>query len=115
MALTRPTFQNLNTNNASFNDSLTVTNFANVANRDIGQIFDRSQSGKSNVAIIWSEATSSIRLGYTTSSGQDAGNVTITSNADLILGNLTTSGLQTVGGNLVVQSATNSTSTGSIV
>lgn len=117
MALTRPTIQNLNTNNAAFNDSLTVTNFANVANRDIGQIFDRSQSGKANVAIIWNETYQSFLLAYTNDSGQINGNITVLSNADLILSNVTATGIGTFRNNVTIGSGynTSSTSTGALV
>lgn len=89
MALTRPTFQNLNSNLTTFSDALTVTNYGNVANRDIGEVFDRSQGGGSNVAIFWNESTASFRLAYTSSTGKETGNLTVTSNADLIVGNIT--------------------------
>ena len=89
MALTRPTFQNLNSNLTTFTDSLTVTNFGNIANRDIGEVFDRSQGGGSNVAVFWQEATQSFRLAYTSSNGLTPGNLTVTANANLIVGNLT--------------------------
>lgn len=117
MALTRPTIQNLNTNNAAFNDSLTVTNFANVANRDIGQIFDRSQASKPNVAIIWSETYQSFLLAYTNDSGQINGNITVLSNADLILSNVTATGTGTFRDNVTIGSGynTSSTSTGALV
>ena len=116
MALTRPTIQNLNTNNAAFNDSLTVTNFANVANRDIGQIFDRSQASKPNVAIIWSESRQSFQLAYTNDSGQNNGNITVLSNADIIASNLQVSGLGTFLTNVTIGNGVDasSTSTGAL-
>ena len=93
MALTRPQIRNLNTNNVVFNDSLTVTNFANVGNRDIGQLFDRSVAGKANVAIFWSESYSSFVLATTSDSGQTYSNINVTSNADLRAGNVYLSNL----------------------
>ncbi len=89
MALTRPTIQNINTNLTTFTDSLTVTNFGNVANRDIGEVFDRSQGGGSNVAVFWQESTNSFRLAYTSSTGTEPGNLVVTSNANITLGNIT--------------------------
>ena len=88
MALTRPTFQNINTNLTTFSDSLIITNFGNVANRDIGMIYDRSQGGQSNVAVIWQESTKSFAVVYTSSTGTDTGNITTTGNANLRIGNL---------------------------
>lgn len=93
MALTRPTIQNINSNLTTFTDSLTVTNFGNVANRDIGEVFDRSQGSGSNVALIWQESTQSFRAAYTSSTGKETGNITITGNADFIVGNLTAGNL----------------------
>ena len=92
MALTRPTFQNLNSNLTTFTDALTVINFGNVANRDIGEVFDRSQGGGSNVAIIWNESNQGFRLIYTSDTGKGVGNVAITGNANLTVGNLTVVG-----------------------
>ena len=100
MALTRPTIQNINTNLTTFTDSLTVTNFGNIANRDIGEVFDRSQGGGSNVAIFWNESTQSFRMSYTSSTGTDTGNLVITSNANVTLGNVTSERLTV--GNLVI-------------
>jgi hypothetical protein len=126
MALTRPTIQNINTNLVAFSDSLTITNYGNVANRDIGEVFDRSQGGGSNVAIIWNEANQAFRLGYTSGTGKETGNLTITSNADLIVGNLRADNLtvanviyqnteyvsstETVAGNSIVNGLTVNTS-----
>lgn len=100
MALTRPTIQNINTNLTTFTDSLTVTNFGNVANRDIGEVFDRSQGGGSNVAVFWQESTNSFALAYTSSTGTDPGNLTVTSYADLITKNITAANI--TAGNLIV-------------
>lgn len=88
MSLTKVQFQNINTNVVAFSDPITVTNFGNVGNRDIGEIFDRSQGSASNVTIIWQESTKSFRLGYTSDTGKQAANVTITGNANLRVGNL---------------------------
>ena len=88
MALTRPTFQNLNSNLTTFSDSTLVVNFANVANRDLGILFDRSQATASNVALVWQESTQSFKLGYTSSTGLDSANLTFTGNANIRVGNL---------------------------
>ena len=88
MSLTKVQFQQINTNLTAFSDPITITNFGNIANRDIGEIFDRSQGGGSNVTIIWQESTQSFRLAYTSSSGVDTGNLTLTGNANLRVGNV---------------------------
>lgn len=100
MALTRPTIQNINTNLTTFTDSLTVTNFGNIANRDIGEVFDRSQGGGSNVASFWQESTNSFAFAYTSSSGTEPGNLVVTSYADLIVKDVTAGNV--IAGNLIV-------------
>jgi len=92
MALTRPAFNNLNTNLTTFSDPITITNFGNVANRDIGELFDRSQGGGSNVAIIWRESIQGFNLVYTSSTGKNTGNLTVTANANLTSGNTSVTG-----------------------
>ena len=88
MALTQVRFSGINTNLTVFSDPVTVTNFGNTANRDLGSLFDRSQGGGSNVAIIWQESTSSFKLGYTSNDGTSNGNLTFTGNANLRVGNV---------------------------
>ena len=88
MSLTKVQFQQINTNLTAFSDPITITNFGNIANRDIGEIFDRSQGGGSNVTIIWQESTQSFRLAYTSSTGITSGNLTLTGNANLRVGNV---------------------------
>ena len=88
MSLTKVFFRNINTNLTAFSDPITITNFGNIGNRDIGELFDRSQSSESNVSIFWQESTKSFRLAYTSSTGQENANIVVTSNANLRLGNL---------------------------
>lgn len=88
MSLTKVYFRNINTNLTAFSDPITITNFGNIANRDIGELFDRSQGGNSNVSIFWQESTQSFRLAYTSSTGQENANITVTSDANLRLGNI---------------------------
>lgn len=92
MPLTRPTIQNLNTNLTAFSDSILIANFGNVANRDIGMIYDRSQGSASNVALVWKESTSAFGFFLTNSTGKDTGNITVTGNANVALGNLILNG-----------------------
>jgi len=88
MALTRPTLQNINTNLTTFSDSLVVINFANIANRDIGTVYDRSLSSASNVALVWQESRQAFTFAYTTSTGLAVGNIAVTSNANISAGNV---------------------------
>lgn len=93
MALTRPTFNNINSNvSARFNDPLVVLNAAaaSVNNQDIGFIFNRGSSG--NVAVSWNETRDEFVLCYTTTSGQTDGNVVNGGNANLTVGNIKAAG-----------------------
>lgn len=92
MALTRPTLQNINTNLTTFTDSILISNFGNIANRDIGMIYDRSQSAASNVALVWKESTGSFTFAFTNSSGLAAGNIAVTGNANVSVGNIIING-----------------------
>jgi len=88
MSLTKVYFRNINTNLTAFSDPITITNFGNIGNRDIGELFDRSQGGNSNVSVFWQESTQSFRLAYTSSTGQENANITVTGDANLRLGNI---------------------------
>lgn len=119
MALTRPSFNNINTTTAQayFTDTLVTLNYGNVTanNQDVGFVINRGSS--SNVALVWSEATKGFVLAQTTASGLVGGNIAITANANLRVGNLEVSGTTThtgsitgtdltLSGNLTVNGAT---------
>lgn len=99
MALTRPLLSQLNTNIIAFSDNMMVMNAANVANRDIGTVYDRSQGSVSNVAVIWQESRQAFTFAYTSSSGLTNANLTLTSNANIVAGNVFW-GNETVTGNV---------------
>jgi hypothetical protein len=99
MALTRPLLSQLNTNIIAFSDNMMVMNAANVANRDIGTVYDRSVGGGANVAMIWQESRNAFTFAYTSSSGLTNANLTLTSNANIVAGNVF-SGTSTVTGNI---------------
>jgi hypothetical protein len=99
MALTRPLLSQLNTNIIAFSDNMMVMNAANVANRDIGTVYDRSQGSVSNVAMVWQESRNAFTFAYTSSSGLTNANLTLTSNANIVAGNVF-SGTSTVTGNI---------------
>lgn len=99
MALTRPLLSQLNTNIIAFSDNMMVMNAANVANRDIGTVYDRSQGSVSNVAVIWQESRQAFTFAYTSSSGLTNANLTLTSNANIVAGNVFW-GTETVTGNI---------------
>jgi len=88
MALTRPLLSQLNTNIIAFSDNMMVVNAANVANRDIGMVYDRSLGSMPNVAMVWQESSKSFTFAYTTSSGLTNANIVVSSNADIKAGNI---------------------------
>ena len=116
MALTRPLLSQLNTNIIAFSDNMMVMNAANVANRDIGTVYDRSQGSVSNVAIVWQESRQAFTFAYTSSSGLTNANLTLTSNANVVAGNVF-SGTSTVTGNITggnVNATSNVRATGDV-
>jgi hypothetical protein len=93
-----------------------VMNAANVANRDIGTVYDRSQGSVSNVAIVWQESRQAFTFAYTSSSGLTNANLTLTSNANVVAGNVF-SGTSTVTGNITggnVNATSNVRATGDV-
>ena len=96
MGLTRISFAGLNTNLVQLSDRIISLNYGNTSANtdDVGIIYSRGSSG--NVALVWSESTTSFRTVYTSSNGIPSSNLTITSNADLSTGNLSTSGNITI-------------------
>lgn len=116
MALTRPLLSQLNTNIIAFSDNMMVMNAANVANRDIGTVYDRSQGSVSNVAVVWQESRQAFTFAYTSSSGLTNANLTLTSNANVVAGNVF-SGTSTVTGNITagnVNTTSNIRATGDV-
>ena len=97
MALTRPLLSQLNTNIIAFSDNLMVINAGNVANRDLGIVFDRSVNSQSNVALFWQESSSSFTFAQTTSSGLNNANIVVGLTANVVLGNIIISGAGSAG------------------
>ena len=88
MALTRPLLSQLNTNITSFSDNMMIMNAGNVANRDIGTIYDRSLGSVANVAMVWQESRQAFTFAYTTSTGLTNANIVVSSNANISVGNV---------------------------
>ena len=89
MALTRPRFGQLNTSVVAEADPITVLNQgASSANIDVGFLFNRANGLVSNVALYWSESAQSIVTAYTTNSGTTNSNISLSSYANLTIGNL---------------------------
>ena len=83
MALTRPSFNQINSTVTSLNDPLTVINkSATSASQDLGFIFNRDGGATANVAIVWDETNDQFVLVNTSSSGATNANVTISSYAN---------------------------------
>lgn len=92
MALTRPLLSQLNTNIIAFSDNMMVINAGNVANRDLGIVFDRSVNSQSNVALFWQESSSSFTFAQTTSSGLNNANIVVGLTSNVVLGNIILAG-----------------------
>jgi len=89
MALTRPRFGQLNTSVVAEADPITVLNQgSSSANVDVGFLFNRANGLVSNVALYWSEASQSIVTAYTANTGATNSNITVSSYANLTIGNL---------------------------
>jgi len=107
MPITRPTLTNIQSTTTQFDDTVIVLNATkNVlkgtgARPEQGIIFTRPSSN--NVAIIWNDAEQAFKLISTTDADSIAGNVTVTGNAALTVGNLSVLG--SIVGNLVLSTA----------
>ena len=89
MALTRPRLGQLNTSSVAQSDPITLLNQgASSANIDVGFLFNRANGLVSNVALYWSESAQSIVTAYTSSSGATDSNISVSSYANLTIGNL---------------------------
>jgi hypothetical protein len=97
MALTRPLLSQLNTNIIAFSDNMMVINAGNIANRDLGIVFDRSVNSQSNVALFWQESSSSFTFAQTTSSGLNNANIVVGVTSNVVLGNIILAGNGAVG------------------
>lgn len=97
MALTRPLLSQLNTNIIAFSDNMMVINAGNIANRDLGIVFDRSVNSQSNVALFWQESSSSFTFAQTTSSGLNNANIVVGLTSNVVLGNIILSGIGSPG------------------
>ena len=93
MALTRPTFNNISTSVVSLSDPITVLHGgATQANVDVGFLMNRANGLVSNVAIYWNEQGNTFIAAFTSNSGVTDSNITLTSYAPLMTGNITSSG-----------------------
>ena len=100
MALTRPTHNQVNTSSTMFDDNILIVNAKDLrivgtnGRPDLGIIFNRPNSPETtDVGIIWDESNNTFSLVHTDSIGSGpTGDVPITSNASLTVGDCSVSG-----------------------
>ena len=98
MPLTRPRFEQLNTIVTNFTDPISVLNKgSSLANIDVGFIFNRDGGTSSNVAVFWDESANTFVTSFTTDSGSNNANITITEYANLRVGTITATLVNTTG------------------
>ena len=84
MALTRPKVAQLNTIITEISDPISVLNFkSNMANTDVGLLFNRDGGVSSNVALYWNETTDQITVAFTSATGVNVSNIAITKMANV--------------------------------
>ena len=89
MALTKPRFGQINTSIVAESDPITVLNATSTnANVDVGFLFNRASGLVPNVALYWSESSQSIVASYTSSTGATNSNISVSSYANVTIGNL---------------------------
>lgn len=100
MALTKPSFAQINTTESALTDPLTVFNKNGTsADQDVGFVLNRDGGATANVAIIWDETNDRFALVTTTDSGATDANINIASYSDLKVG--TISATNFTGGNII--------------
>ena len=98
MGLTRPTVAQLNTVVTEISDPISVLNRgATKANVDVGFVLNRDGGASANVALYWNETTDSLVTAYTTSTGGVNSNIAISDYANLRVGSLTATFVNTIG------------------
>lgn len=106
MAFTRPRAAQIDFDVTNISDPLIRLNSGQTGTptKDVGLVIERGDS--TNVAIIYDESADQFVAINTTEDGSTSGNVTVSSYADLKVGQLETTGELVVGGNLTVQGTT---------
>jgi hypothetical protein len=90
MALTRPNYNNLNSNVGVFNDPITLLNGGSVTDDDVGLLINRANGLIPNVALYYNETTQSFVAAYTNDSGMVNANINVTAYAPITAGALYT-------------------------
>jgi hypothetical protein len=98
MGLTRPTVSQLNTVVTEISDPVSVLNKGStLANIDVGFVLNRDGGISSNAAIIWQESSDQFVLGLTSNTGAVFANIAISTYANLRVGTLTATFVNTTG------------------
>jgi hypothetical protein len=106
MALTRITPDLVDSTTAYFNDPLIVLHQgATQANVDVGFLLNRANGLVSNVALYWSENTQSFVTAFTGNSGANNGNISVTSYANLTVGNIVATAISVNGADFAANAA----------
>jgi hypothetical protein len=98
MGLTRPRFEQINSIITTISDPITVLNQgATLANIDVGFIINRNGGALANTAIFWNESANTFVTAFTTASGGTNANIAISTYANLRVGTLTATFVNTTG------------------
>jgi hypothetical protein len=98
MGLTRPTAVQINTVVTTISDPITVLNrVSTAANIDVGFIINRNGGASANTAIFWNESANTFVTAFTTASGATDANISISEYANLRVGTLTATFVNTTG------------------
>jgi len=98
MGLTRPTAAQINTVITTISDPITVLNKGStLANIDVGFIINRNGGTLANTAIFWNESANTFVTAFTAASGAADANISISEYANLRVGTLTATFVNTTG------------------
>ena len=98
MGLTRPRFEQINSIITTISDPITVLNQgATLANIDVGFIINRNGGALANTAIFWNESANTFVTAFTTTTGAADANISISTYANLRVGSLTATFVNTTG------------------
>lgn len=114
MAFTRPKAAQIDFDLTNITDPIIRLNSgqSGSADKDVGIVIERGSD--TNVALLYDESADEFVLVNTSEDGTTSGNVTISSYADLKVGQIYTTGEVNIGGNLTVQGTTTSVDVTSI-
>jgi hypothetical protein len=98
MGLTRLRFEQINSIITTISDPITVLNQgATLANIDVGFIINRNGGALANTAIFWNESANTFVTAFTTTTGAADANISISTYANLRVGTLTATFVNTTG------------------